>query len=256
MTRPEAEALYTAIFKRKSFSGFEDRPPAQGEIDGLCDFLSDLEPPAEDIDWNFDTLPYTDMVRIASREPGVRAPCYLVLRAERKSFSLQKCGYLGELAALYLTSRGLATRWQGCIEVPKENDFPGCLPYVSALAFGYSSEPFRQSAADFDRKPLDKLAFGRYENCRVIMEAARLAPSSHNRQPCVFVADDRNRIHLYRKASLLANPVVSYAQCVDAGAALAHLEVAAAYEGFLPRIARCKPEPSFRRFIYQATVEL
>jgi hypothetical protein len=248
--------LYDAISKRKSFRSFSARKLEAGLIDGLVDFLSGLSPPEEDIDWNFDTLPYADLVGIAEREPGVRAERYLVLRAERKSFSLQKAGYIGEMAALYLTSLGVATCWQGCVSVPRAGDFEGSLPYVSTLAFGLSDEAFRRGAEDFDRKPLNRLAFGAYGPYGAIIEAARLAPSSHNRQPCVFVADDRRRLHLFRKRPPLNNPIASYAYCVDAGAALAHIEVAARKEGFEPKIARLRPEPGFKRFVYQATVEL
>jgi hypothetical protein len=82
------------------------------------------------------------------------------------------------MAALYLSSKGIATCWQGSLTVTRENDFPESLPYVSALAFGYSDEAFRSSADEFDRKPLNKLAFGKYQDYLSIVEAGRLAPSS------------------------------------------------------------------------------
>ncbi|NMA36951.1 MAG: hypothetical protein GX942_01460, partial [Papillibacter sp.] len=151
-------SLYGSIVKRKSFRSFTEKELEPSLMDELVDFISELNPPVEDIDWNFDTLPYVDMVKISSREPGVKAPWYLVLRAERKNFSLQKAGYIGEMAALYLSSKGIATCWQGSLTVTRENDFPETLPYVSALAFGYSDEAFRSSADEFDRKPLNKLA--------------------------------------------------------------------------------------------------
>lgn len=248
--------LTEAIVKRKSFRTFTDRELEPSVMDGLVDFISALTPPEEDIDWNFDTLPYVDMVRISSREPGVKAPWYLVLRAERKNFSLQKAGYIGEMGALYLTSLGVATCWQGSLTVTRESDFQGSLPFVSALAFGYSEEAFRSTAEDFDRHPLSKVAFGKYQDYLSIMEAARLAPSSYNRQPCVFVADDKQRIHLYRRKNFMSNPVTNYAHCVDAGAALAHIELAAKEAGFKPLIVRYPVEPKFKSYIYQASVEI
>jgi hypothetical protein len=249
-------SLYGSIVKRKSFRSFTEKELEPSLMDELVDFISELNPPVEDIDWNFDTLPYVDMVKISSREPGVKAPWYLVLRAERKNFSLQKAGYIGEMAALYLSSKGIATCWQGSLTVTRENDFPESLPYVSALAFGYSDEAFRSSADEFDRKPLNKLAFGKYQDYLSIVEAGRLAPSSYNRQPCVFVADDKGRIHLYRKKNFMNNPVTNYAHCVDAGAALAHLELAAKEAGYNPAIVRYPLEPKFKSYIYQASIEL
>ena len=140
--------LYDSIFQRRSFSSFIQEPLDASVIDGLVDFLSDSVAPIDDIDWNFDTLPYIDMVRIAEREPGIRAPHYLVLRAERKEGCLQNCGYLGERAVLYLTSLGIGTHWLGSVTIGE--DFPDTLPYVIAIAFGRSEEAFR-SASDLQK---------------------------------------------------------------------------------------------------------
>lgn len=251
------EDLSAQILRRKSFRSFRQEPLSQDLMDDLIDFLSELTPPAEDIDWNFDTLPYLDMVKLCMNEPGVKAPCYLLLRAERKRFSLQNCGYLGEMAALYLTSRNVATCWQGSVIIQQGNDFPGSLPFVTALALGMSDEEFRKDASEFDRKPYDSMVYNREEAYRPILEAARLAPSAFNRQPCVFVTDDLKRIHLYRRQKLFANPVKEFEQCVDSGVALAHLELGARAAGFEPKLERLRPEPRFKRGLaYQATVVL
>ena len=251
------EELVRQIPRRKSFRHFRQEPIEEELTESLIDFLSELTPPEPDIDWNFDTLPYLDMVRLCSSEPGVKAPLYLVLRAERKRFSLQDCGYLGEMAVLYLTARSIATCWQGSVTIPQGGDFPDSLPFVTALAIGRSDEPFRECAAEFDRKPYDKVAFNQVEAYQPILELGRLAPSSFNRQPCVFVTDDRKRIHLFRKHSLIPNPITEFAQCVDAGAALAHLELGAQNAGFATEIQRLYPAPSFKHGLtYQATVVL
>jgi nitroreductase len=243
------------IVSRRSFSTFLNEPLSEEIIERLVDFLSGLTPPVPDIDWNFDTLPYLDLMRISRSEPGVRAPHYLLLRAERKNFSLQNSGYVGEMAALFLTGLGVATRWQGSIAVSAQDDFPDSLPYVAALAFGMSEEPFRTSAAEADRLPLTKIAYGKYERFLPMLEAARLAPSAFNLQPCSYVADDRGRLHVYRKKPFLNNPRTSYVQCIDSGAALAHLELAANDLGLQPVLTRMTPEPAFRTFIYQASLQ-
>ena len=249
--------LYESIARRKSCQKFQEKPLGEAELNGLVDFLSALEAPVPEIDWNFDTLPYLDMVRICSTAPAVRAPVYLVLRAERKNFSLQNCGYLGELAALWLTDRGVATCWQGTAQVDPNEDFPGSLPYVTCLALGYGEGAFRAPGEVPERKSADKVIFNRTPEYEPILEAARLAPSSFNRQPWAFVSDDRQRLHLFRHKSLLANPVTEFHQCVDCGAALAHLQVAAEAKGFRPVFTRLKPEPSFKRgLVYQCSLEL
>ena len=252
-----SDQLASQILRRKSFRSFREDPLDPALLEELVDFLSDLTPPEPDIDWNFDTLPYLDMVTLCMNEPGVKAPCYLLLRAERKRFSLQNCGYLGEMAVLWLTSRNVATCWQGSASITTENDYYGSLPFVTAFALGYSDESFRESASEFDRLPAEKLIFNRDAELKSILELGRLAPSSYNRQPCVFVTDDRKRIHLYRRQKLFASPVVEFEQCVGSGVALAHLEVGARGAGYSPAIQRLYPAPKFKRNLaYQATVVL
>ncbi len=249
--------LREAIFRRKSCQRFREEALKDEDMDGLVDFLSALEAPVPEIDWNFDTLPYLDMVRICRTAPAVRAPMYLVLRAERKNFSLQNCGYLGELAVLWLTGRGVATCWQGSAQVDPNEDFHGSLPYVTCFAMGYGEDAFREPGEQPERREAEKVIFNRDPEYTPILEAARIAPSSFNRQPWAFVSDDRKRLHLFRKKSLMTNPVTEFHQCVDCGAALAHLEVAAEAEGYTPEFQRLKPEPSFKRgLVYQCSLQL
>ena len=252
-----SDALASQILRRKSFRSFREDPLDPGLMEELVDFLSDLTPPEPEIDWNFDTLPYLDMMRICSTAPAVRAPVYLVLRAERKNFSLQNCGYLGELAVLWLTSRGVATCWQGSAQVDPNEDFRGSLSYVTCIAMGYGEDAFRAPGEQPERKEAEKVIFNRTPEYTPILEAARIAPSSFNRQPWAFVSDDRQRLHLFRKKSMLANPVTEFHQCVDCGAALAHLEVAAKAKGYEPEFKRLKPEPGFKRgLVYQCSLQL
>ena len=247
-------ALEPQIIRRKTIKAFNDQPVSDQLIEELCDFLSEQEMPKDGIDWNFDTLPYMDMVRIAAVEPAVKAPYFLVLRAERKNFSLQNSGYLGELAVLWLTERGLATCWQGNISVG--DDFPDCLPYVAAIGFGYSDEPFRRSAEEFQRQPLKKMIFGEFDGVRHdIAEAVRLAPSSMNRQP-VSLLSANGRIHVFRNHVFLKNPVVSYAQCLDTGAAMAHIHVKGDALGCDVRFVGVDPDPTWGNRIYQVSVTL
>lgn len=241
------------IPRRKSVRRYNDRPVEAELIEELVDFLSQLEPPQGGIDWNFDTLPYADMVRISAMEPGVKAPCYLVLRAERKSFSLQNSGYIGEMAALWLCSRGLGSCWQGSIRVT--SDFPDTLPYVIALAFGHTDEPWRTDLDRIKRKPLNRMTIGDFSGPkREIAEAVRLAPSSINSQP-VYLLSRGNKMHIFRKYVPFKIPVLSYMHCIDVGAAMAHIHVAAS-KYYKVVFSRQIPEPQWGLKIYQATVSL
>ena len=122
---------------------------------------------------------------------------------------------------------------------------------------GYGEDAFRAPGEQPERKEAEKVIFNRTPEYTPILEAARIAPSSFNRQPWAFVSDDRQRLHLFRKKSMLANPVTEFHQCVDCGAALAHLEVAAKARGYEPEFKRLKPEPSFKRgLVYQCSLQL
>lgn len=238
---------------RRSIRTFElDRPVEEDILDELIDFLSALTLPQSAIDWNFDTLPYSDMVQIATVEPGVKAPMYLVLRSEKLNFALQNCGYLGELASLWLTSRGIATCWQSSINV--NEDFPDTLPYIAAIAMGYSKERFRLPSDPVKRKPLKKWTLGNFGDKDKVVEAVSMAPSWSSRQPVCLMSLE-GKMHVYRNHPLLNNPVISYVQCIDVGAALAHMHVSANALGYGLEFTRQDPTPLWGNKIYQATVK-
>ena len=248
-------AIPESIIARKSFHSFTKREPTAELLDELTDYLSELTPPYSELDWNFDTLPHSDLMQIATRSYGIDAPTYLILRSTKKAGCLQNVGYIGEMAVLWLTERGVATIWQGSVSVNYMDDFPDCLPYVSCIALGYSDEPFRKSAEESDRKPLSAIAFGQTEGFEEYLEAARLAPSYGNRQMTRIVADKRGKLHFFRKKALMNNPVYTYQDCISTGAALAHLDLAMRADGLSPRTYVIDPEPVFRNFIYQFSVD-
>ena len=69
-----SDLLAAQILRRKSFRSFREDPLDPALLEELVDFLSDLNPPEPDIDWNFDTLPYKDMVKLCMTEPGIKNP--------------------------------------------------------------------------------------------------------------------------------------------------------------------------------------
>jgi hypothetical protein len=245
--------LEEQIPRRKSIRQYDMSCEISAElIDELCDFLSELTLPQTAIDWNFDTLPYNEMVGICATEPGVKAPMYLVLRAEKNNFCLQNTGYLGEMAALWLCSRGIGTCWQGGITV--NEDFPDTLPYIASLAFGYPKEPFRTGAEEAKRKPLKKTTVGEFSGVKGLMaEAVRLAPSAMNRQPVNLMALE-GKINVFRNHVMLNNPIVSYVQCIDVGCALAHMQVIADAHDAPFTYTRTDPAPAWGNKIYQTTI--
>jgi hypothetical protein len=239
--------------KRRSVRSYSDEPISQETVDKIADYLSELSAPDESIDWNFDTLPYMDMVKLGVREPGVKAPYYLVLRSEKKPFCLQNCGYLGSMAMLYMTELGLKSCWMANFEISK--DFPDSLPYIIAIAFGYSDEPFRTVDAEPNRNPVEKSATGAVSKYRDILDLARYAPSAGNRQPLSYQVLD-GRIHIFRKHVFMKFPPVSYLQCIDAGIGIAYITAAAKELGYETTFLKTEPAPTWGNKIYQATVQL
>lgn len=241
------------IAKRRSIRAFRmDRPLETELVDELIDFLSGLTLPQDAIDWNFDTLPYEDMVQIATVEPGVKAPMYLVLRSEKENFALQNCGYLGQLASLWLTSRGVASCFQSSINV--NEDFPDTLPYLGAVAVGYSDERFYNSSDPRRLKPLKKWTLGDFSgNNLAVAQSVSYAPSWSDRHPVCLMALE-GRMHVYRNHALLNNPVINYVQCMDVGAALANMHVTANSLGLGIEFTRQDPTPVWGNKVYQATV--
>lgn len=246
--------LLEAITARKSIRSYDMTPLDDEVLDGLVDFLSDLEPPESQIDWNFDLLPLEDMCKVVNGVPRLQAPHYLVLRSEKIKGCLQNCGYLGEMAVLYLTTQGIATCWQGGLEA--EKDFEDVLPYIITIAFGRSDEPFRTSAAEHKRKKASALVTGSTKGYREpIFEAARLAPSSMGLEPIRYTSFD-NEITVYRGSKMGKIPQLAYMECVDAGIAMAHIQIAAKAQGYRVRFEKLSPPPEWKKYTYQMTLKL
>ena len=250
--------LDEAIVKRKSIRSFVMEELEPEIIDELVDFLSELTVPDDSIEWNFDILPIDDMRKILNGIPRLQAPHYLVIRSEKIKNCLQNCGYIGEMAVLWLTAHGIATCWQSTLEVEPEHDYADVLPYITTVAFGRSLEPFRTSASEIKKKKkLSAIAFGDMKSPRKeIMELTWMAPSCMNMEPVRYLVDT-HRIHIYRKNNrILKFNQFNYYQCLDVGVAMAHMQVAARKYGYNVIFERLSPEPDFRKELYQASAHL
>ena len=248
--------LDEAIIARRSIRSYDMEELEPEIIDGLVDFLSDLTVPDDSIDWNFDILPLDDMCRVVNGVPRLQAPHYLVIRSEKIKNCLQNAGYIGEMAVLWLTAHGIASCWQSSLE--PEKDFEDVLPYITAVAFGRSEEPFRKSADEIKKKKrLSAIAYGDMGSPRrEIMELTWMAPSCMNMEPVRYLVDT-HRIHIYRKNNkILKFNQFNYFQCLDVGVAMAHMEVAAKKYGYRVIFERLEPEPDFRKELYQASAHL
>lgn len=250
--------LDEAILYRRSIRSYDMEELEPEIIDELVDFLSELKVPDDTIEWNFDILPIDDMRKILNGFPNLQAPHYLVIRSEKIRNCLQNAGYIGEMAVLWLTAHGIASCWQSTLDVEKEHDFEDVLPYITTVAFGMSTEPFRKPGEEpKKKKKLSQIAMGDMKSHRKeIMELTWRAPSCMNMEPVRYLVDT-HRIHIYRKNNrILKFNQFNYYQCLDVGVAMAHMEVAAKKYGYNVVFERLVPEPDYRKEIYQASAHL
>ena len=248
----KAMTLTEAAMKRKSIRSYHMDELGEDVIEDIVDFISDLEVPFASIDWNFDILPFEDMCRLVGGVPVLHAPHYLVIRSEKIKGCLQNAGYLGEMAILYMTSRGIASCWQGGLEA--ENDFPDCLPYITAVAFGMSDEPFRADGEEIKRKGINSIAAGDLKgDLGKMIECARIAPTFMAKQPCRFTALN-SRIHVYRIKGLIRIPHITWQQCIDVGVALAHIDAVAKELDYSIKVEIQDPPPEWNKNVYQCTI--
>ncbi len=246
--------LTEAALIRKSIRSYRMDELSEDIIEDIVDFISDLEVPFASIDWNFDILPFEDMCRLVGGVPVLHAPHYLVIRSVKIKGCLQNAGYLGEMAILYMASRGIASCWQGGLEC--ENDFPDCLPYITAVAFGMSDDPFRDPGEKLNRKSLSAIAAGELSgDLGKMIECARSAPTFMSKQPCRFTALN-SRIHVYRTKGILRIPHITYQQCIDVGVAIAHIDAMAKELNYSISVEIQDPPPEWNKNVYQATIHV
>ncbi|KIR03517.1 hypothetical protein P261_02332 [Lachnospiraceae bacterium TWA4] len=127
---------------------------------------------------------------------------------------------------LFLTGRGIGTCYQGGVKIPKSS-IPDGMELAIVVAFGYSAGKVYRESSRAKREPLSKTCLFKEtpsEDFRVLLKAARLAPSAFNRQPCrVIVYSNklyifcRNKHHLGMKMNCE----------LDAGIFFSHIAIAA-----------------------------
>ena len=236
--------LLEAISVRRTIRSYRMEEPVPTELqDELVDFLSDLEVPNGGIDWNFDLLPFSEMCQVVGGTPTMQSPHYLILRSEKQNGCLQNSGFVGECAAVWLASRGIASCWQSAIDL--ENDFDDVLPFIAAVGFGYSDEPFRSEPRKTGK--LEKTAIGKLDGYRERMVFAMdQAPSFRDTFP-VRIYAEQYRMHFFRTKPRIQLPQLSYMACLDVGVAAAHLSIAAQAEGYSIRFEKQQPEPVYKK---------
>ncbi|MCL2373168.1 MAG: nitroreductase, partial [Defluviitaleaceae bacterium] len=167
------------ILKRQSVRVYEHDPLDDAILEMLRTKIENVAPLYPDIRYS---------IEITNRPTrgmyNVKAPYYLIFGSEKKAGAYENIGFIGQQLDLFLSEIGIGTCWLGVAkpgkEVEKEDSL---LPFVICMAFGKPGEPlYRNIDAKPDRKVLEEISEGVDER----LEAARLAPNSHNAQNWYF----------------------------------------------------------------------
>lgn len=215
------EALYQAIFKRKSVRKYEPGRLDASSLTGIEAFLKTIRPMVPGIQTEM-TIIDSSMVKGMFK---VDAPHFLAFFSEVKEGHLTNAGFMLQQFDLYLSSTGIGGCWQGGPKPVKGVLGAPGLEFIIALAFGRPAEGHqRGDVSEFKREPLAKITS--IEGSDQYLEAARLAPSAMNNQPWYFSRND-GTIETFCAKSLL----LSKMNHISLGIAICHIWLAALHDG-------------------------
>ncbi len=217
-----------AIVARRSVRSYTGEPLSPSLIDELAEFISGIKPLHDNIPVDIELYEAEDFHRDFARSAMYRGTDFVVLRSARNSQGYgQNVGFIGEMIALWLTHKGIASCWGG---LAKQKTAPsrGQLPYMIAIEFGRGNNaPFRRLPEEAPRKKLHEILLNEISRPEYlsIIEAGRLAPSAMNLQPVRYYTRD-DGIYICRKSMPLKNALIGDMQQIDVGIAMANMYVA------------------------------
>ena len=231
-----------AIKQRTSLRSFQNESPPQDEIIAVCADSKYLIPVAHDA---------IGSGRIGTYGIITGTPAYIAVVGDDEFAA----GMEGERAVIELTRRGFATCWLGVNFnrelVSRAINLTEGTTLIAVIAVGYAARrtiidgSMRLACGSFARKSLSKLVVAGTPSAGVIdaIEALRLAPSSHNRQPWRIAFNTNGNIDVYAD-----HKYKSY--LLDVGIAVCHfilvapeykiVENKSRYPGLKPIVTLCK----------------
>ena len=217
----DEEALYQAIFKRKSVRNYEKVQLDAATLSEMEAFLKTVKPMVPGIHTEMRIVDGTKVKGMFK----VDAPQFLVFFSEIKEGHLTNAGYMVQQVDLHLSSAGVGSCWQGGPKPVKDVVGPPGLQFIIALAFGRPAEGHqRGDVSEFKREPLAKITSSHGPD--PYLDAARLAPSAMNNQPWYFSRDD-GTIEAFTAKSLMLKKM----NHISVGIALCHIWLAALHDG-------------------------
>ncbi|WP_302761206.1 nitroreductase family protein [Christensenella hongkongensis] len=212
------EALYEAIFHRRSVRKYDSAPLPDETIAELAEVIEKLIPLRPEIQ--------TDIRILGPGDIRTNAPHCICVYSEKKEGYRMNAGFLAEQIDLYLSSKNIGACWLGTTK-PDKNKVaaPAGMEWVISLCFGTPAQPMhREGAEQFNRKSLNEISS--ITDLFHVLEAVRLAPSAMNKQPWYFSGTAEDVVVSRKKSLLLGN-----LNQVDVGIALCCFFLAVKHQG-------------------------
>ena len=192
--------LYEAVYNRKSVRHYKMELLPQEFFRNLRKFELGLLPLAPELKYSVELFNAMDNEAKVKGLFRVKAPYYLVFFSEIGEYAMTNAGYLMEQIVLYMASHGVGTCYQGMAKAVGLQG-PAGMEALMVIAFGYADEKLYRESFRAKRLSLKELCVFKEdptEETRLMMQAARLAPSAFNGQPWRFLIY-QNRIHVFAR---------------------------------------------------------
>jgi nitroreductase len=174
-------ALYEAIFKRKSIRNYDSAPINQKRLEEISENLHSLKPMLAGIKTEFRIISANEVIRKFRNN----APHYVAAFSEAKDAYKTNVGFMLQQMDLYFSANGLGSCWLGIPQPTKEITESSNLEFIILMSFGNSRETLhRTNVSQFKREPLSKIT--NIEGADELLEPAGLAPSAVNLQNWYF----------------------------------------------------------------------
>lgn len=200
------EALYDAVFHRKSVRKYDNAPLNEEYMARVQQSLEEVVPLIPGIRTEFKVLGAGDIKS--------NAPQCLCLFSEKKDGWRINAGFMMEQMDLHFSANNIGACWLGLKKPEKTVAAPSGMEWVATLCFGTPAQSMhRESTDEFKRKSLNEISD--VTDLFHVLEAVRLAPSAQNSQPW-RISGNAEHVVFSRKKNLLLSKLNE----IDMGIAL------------------------------------
>lgn len=221
--------MYEAIFVRKSVKKFVMEELEQTILDQILQFATDLPLVMDDAKVEFTIVNHLESETANSKLLTVKAPYYFVVACDNEPDQLLNAGFLMEQITLYIASRNLGTGVLSHMHLKTEMIEGLEHAPVLALAFGRTKEIMYHDNRKLHRLPEKEIVVYKTDvktDVKLMVKAARLAPSYLNTQPWRLVAYE-NRIHVFCKKNVFVSDLMNEKKLLDVGVMVANMMLVA-----------------------------